>query len=86
MGIVSRADVLSVYERPDEQIRDEITADVIARRFQLDPVDFEVDVKSGIVTIAGCVESSAVALTLLAAIHNVEGTVAVCDRITYPPG
>jgi len=83
-GIVSRADVLSVYERPDDQIRDEITA-AIAGRFQLDPLDFDVTVKSGMVTIAGRAQSGAVALALLGAIRNVEGTVAVRDRLSYPP-
>jgi CBS-domain-containing membrane protein len=84
VGIVCRSDVLRVYERPDEQIRDEITTGVIAGRFLLDPLDFDVSVESGIVTIAGCAESSAVALTLIAAIRNVEGTVAVRDRLSYP--
>ena len=86
VGIVSRTDVLSVYERPDEQIRDEITTCVIAGRLLLDPLDFDVTVTSGIVTIAGRVESGAVALSLLAEIRNVEGAVAVRDRLTYPPG
>lgn len=85
VGIVSRTDVLSVYERPDEQIHDEITTGVIAGRFLLDPLDFDVTVTSGIVTIAGRVESGAVALSLLAAIRNVEGAVAVRDRLSYPP-
>jgi CBS domain-containing protein len=84
-GIVSRADVLSVYERPDDQIRDEITTAAIAGRFQLDPLDFDVTVKSGMVTIAGRAQSGAVALALLGAIRNVEGTVAVRDRLSYPP-
>jgi len=86
VGIVSSTDVLSVYERPDEQIRDEITTCVIAGRFLLDPLDLDLTVTSGIVTIAGRVESGAVALSLLAAIRNVEGAVAVRDRLTYPPG
>jgi CBS domain-containing protein len=85
VGIVSRTDVLSVYERPDEQIRDEITTGVLAGRFLLDPLDFDVTVTSGIATIAGRVESGAVALSLLAAIRNVEGAVAVRDRLSYPP-
>jgi CBS domain-containing protein len=85
VGIVCRTDVLSVYERPDERIRDEITARVIAGRFGLDPLDFDVGVKSGIVTVAGRAESSIVALALLGAIRNVEGTVAVRDRLSYPP-
>jgi CBS domain-containing protein len=85
VGIVCRTDVLRVYERPDEQIREEITTGVIAGRFLLDPLDFDVSVESGIVTIAGRAESGTVALTLIAAIRNVEGTVAVHDRLSYPP-
>lgn len=85
VGIVSCTDVLSVYERPDERIRDEITTGVIAGRFLLDPLDFDVAVTSGIVTIAGRVESGAGAPSLLAAIRNVEGAVAVRDRLSYPP-
>lgn len=85
-GIVSRTDVLSVYERPDEQIRDEITTGVIARRFRLDPLRFEVTVKSGIVTISGQAENHAVALTLLGAVRHTEGVVAVRDRLSYPAG
>jgi CBS domain-containing protein len=84
-GIVSRTDVLSVYERPDEQIRQEVTASVIARRFRLNPLDFEVAVKSGIVTMTGLAGSRAAALSLLGAVSSVEGVVAVRDRLTYPP-
>lgn len=85
-GIVSRMDVLGVYERPDEQIRDEITRGVVAGRFRLDPLAFEVAVRSGIVTITGHANSREVALNLLGAVRNAEGVVAVRDRVTYPPG
>jgi CBS domain-containing protein len=85
-GIVSRVDVLTVYERPDQRIRDEIITDVIAGRFGADPLGFEVTVNSGIVTITGPVESYASALYLLGAIRSVEGVVAVRDRLSYPPG
>lgn len=84
-GIVSRMDVLSVYERPDGQIRSEVATGVIAGRFRLDPPGFEVAVRSGIVTIAGQAESRAVALSLLGAVRDVEGVVAVRDRLSYPP-
>ena len=83
-GIVSRMDVLSVYERPDGQIRAEIATGVIAGRLQLDPPEFEITVKSGIVTITGRVDSGAVALSLLGAVRDVEGVVAVRDRLSYP--
>jgi CBS domain-containing protein len=83
-GIISRLDVLRVYERPDRQIRDEITAGVIAGRFPLDPPGFEVTVQSGIVTIAGRAQSRTGALDLLGAVRDVEGVVAVRGRLSYP--
>jgi CBS domain-containing protein len=84
-GIVSRMDVLSVYERPDGQIRSEVATGVVAGRFSLDPLDFEVTVQSGIVTVTGQAESRAAALSLLGAARDVEGVVAVRDRLSYPP-
>jgi len=83
-GIVSRVDVLSVYERPDDRLEAEIVTGVIAGLFVLDPVCFDVTVRSGIVTITGQVESAAVALSLLGAVRGVEGVVAVRDRLSYP--
>ena len=84
-GIVSRMDVLSVYERPDGQIRDEVATGVLGRLL-LDPLSFGVTVRSGIVTVTGQADSRAVALSLLGAVRNVEGVVAVRDRLSYPPG
>ncbi|HEV2252739.1 MAG TPA: CBS domain-containing protein, partial [Streptosporangiaceae bacterium] len=52
-GIVCRSDVLSVFSRPDEQIRREITQDVILDGFFTDPARFTVTVKDGIVTMEG---------------------------------
>jgi CBS domain-containing protein len=40
IGIVSRADVLSVYERPDADILSEVRTVIIAREFGLDPASF----------------------------------------------
>ena len=53
IGIVSRTDLLSVYERPDGDIRDEVLREIIAREFGLDPAEFEVTASSGVVTLAG---------------------------------
>jgi CBS domain-containing protein len=86
VGIVSRVDVLSVYERPDAQVRDEVTTGVLAGRFGLNPRAFEVVVKSGIVTMTGQASSRTAALGLLGAVRSVEGVVAVRDRLSYPPG
>lgn len=83
VGIVSRVDVLSVYERPDDEIRHEIVAGIVVGSL-LDPSAFEVTVKSGIVTMSGQAESRVVALNLLSAVLCVEGVVAVRDHLSYP--
>jgi len=84
IGIVSRADVLSVYSRPDEEIRREITGELSAHAFLIDP-RFTVTVKDGIVTIEGKPETSTVGRDVIASIRHVEGVVAVRDRLSYPP-
>jgi osmotically-inducible protein OsmY len=85
VGIVSRVDVLSVYARPDEEIRDEVTKSVIAEQFALDSAAFDVSVTSGTVTVTGQVPRQAVATHLIEAIRHVEGVVDVRDRVGYPP-
>jgi len=83
-GIVTRTDLLSVFERPDHEIRDEVVKDVIAGEFGLDPGLFVVTVQSGVVTITGPVRHKAHALSLLATIRYLEGVVGVRDRLSYP--
>jgi CBS domain-containing protein len=83
-GIVSRADLLSVYERPDTDIRDEVIKDVLIGEFGFDELMFAVTVKSGVVTVTGPVAKRPVALSLLATIRYVEGVVGVRDRLSYP--
>jgi CBS domain-containing protein len=83
-GIVSRADVLSVFERPDDEIRDEVVKGIIVAEFGLDPALLAVTVRSGIVTVTGSVQRRADALGLLGAIRHAEGVVGLRDRLSYP--
>lgn len=83
-GIVSRVDLLGVYDRPDAQIAAEISERVIAGDFVLDPREFRVKVSGGVVTVTGKVEHQDVALRLLDAIWEVTGVVDVRARLTYP--
>ena len=53
VGIVSRADLLSVFDRPDQEIRAEIVDDVIRHEFLVDPTLFTVTVADGVVTVTG---------------------------------
>ena len=85
IGIVSRADVLSVYSRPDEDIRHEITEGIILDTLLCDPSRFTVTVKDGIVTLEGMPETAVVGHDLIEETRHVEGVVAVRDRLSYPP-
>jgi CBS domain-containing protein len=84
-GVVSRVDLLSVFGRPGEQIRDEVIKEILGGDFALDPADYDVQVKSGIVTMAGPAPSPRVATALIEAVRHVEGVVDVRDRLSYPP-
>lgn len=84
VGIVSRVDLLGVYDRPDTQIRTEITERVLAGDFVFDPREFTVAVNNGVVTISGRVEREDIAVSLLKEVWDVAGVVDVRDRLTYP--
>jgi CBS-domain-containing membrane protein len=85
VGIVSRADLLTVFDRTDEQIHGEIVNDVILREFLVDPAQFTVSVANGVVTIKGNPETADLGHTLVARIRRVQGVVAVDDKLAYPP-
>jgi CBS domain-containing protein len=85
VGIVSRADVLAVFDRSDEEIRTEIRDQVIRDGLLIDPASFGVIVKDGVVTLAGRPESSDVGHELVGRIRHVPGVVAIRDRLSYPP-
>ena len=85
IGIVSRADVLSVYSRPDADIRREIIDNVILGTLLCDPSRFSITVKDGIVTVEGMPETASVGHDMIEEIRHVEGVVVVRDRLSYPP-
>lgn len=83
-GIVSRTDLLGVYDRPDENIGREILDQVVCGQFMLDKLRFTATVQAGVVTVSGPVETESVALGLLNAIRHVTGVVALRDRLHCP--
>jgi CBS domain-containing protein len=84
IGLVTRADLLSAFTRPDDEIRREITQDVIADGFFTDPDRLVVTVKDGIVTLAGAPGSVILGRNIADQARHVEGVIAVRDRFTYP--
>ena len=85
VGIISRADVLSVFDRPDGEIRGEITENLILHDLRADPEHFTVTVENGIVTLEGTPETTALGRAVIARARHVEGVVAVRDRLQYTP-
>ena len=85
IGIVSRSDVLAVFDRPDSEILAEITDDVILHEFLIDPAMFVVTISDGVVTIRGNLERANLGHELVTKIRQVRGVVAVRDELSYPP-
>jgi CBS domain-containing protein len=84
VGIVSRADLLTVFDRPDQEIRAEIVDDVILHEFLIDPALFMVTVADGIVTVTGAPETADLGRNLMNRIRHVAGVVAVRDELSWP--
>jgi CBS domain-containing protein len=83
VGIVSRADLLTVFDRPDQEIRAEIV-DAILHEFLIDPALFMVTVADGIVTVTGAPETADLGRNLMNRIRHVAGVVAVRDELSWP--
>ena len=83
LGIVSRVDVLAVFGRPDSEIADEITGQLLPG-LAGPPDRVTVEVHDGIVTISGELPPGQQSHTVITAIRHVQGVVAVRDRIGDP--
>ena len=77
--------MLSVFSRPDAEIRHDIIENVIIGTVLTDPARFMVTVDNGIVTVEGNPENAIVGRDMIEEIRHVEGVVSVRDLLTYPP-
>ena len=77
VGILTRSDLLRVFLRGDDEIRDHIANHVVAEQFCLDPTTLSVAVHDGIVSLRGQVERPAVVDSLVDAVRMIVGVVAV---------
>ena len=83
VGIISRSDLLTVFNRPDEAIRREIIDEVIVGEFMMDPDRFFIQVHEGVAVLEGRVERRSLLPLLVRAVRSVEGVVQVEDRLAY---
>jgi CBS domain-containing protein len=82
IGIISRSDVLAVFDRPDAEIREEIMSQVITGRSE--PSWYSVIVKDGVVTLEGTPETASIGRNLVRRTRHVQGVVVVRDHLVYP--
>jgi CBS domain-containing protein len=90
LGIVSRGDLVRVFLRADDEIRDEIVGEVFTDLLWIDPTEVDVTVVDGVVTLAGTVDDSILADTVERLVRRVDGVVdvrnALAHRVTVAHG
>ncbi len=83
IGIVARADLLSVYLKSDQEIHDAIYRDIIDETMMLDRTSVTVAVENGVVTLAGRLESRNLVPILVQFVSMLDGVVGVKNHLTY---
>lgn len=83
IGIVTRADLVRAYLRRDEEILRIVREEVIRHTMWLDPDELRVEVREGLVRLAGTVDRRSTATILEKLIHLVEGVDGVENCLTW---
>jgi CBS-domain-containing membrane protein len=84
VGIVSRADLLKVFLRPDAEIAAEAT-DVLTGILLADPDAVQVTAHKGVVTLVGRLASDEQIATAVRLVDAIDGVVAVISKLHAPP-
>lgn len=82
-GIVSRSDLLQVFLRTDEDLRDEVIDKVIPAILLDQSPSIDVEVMSNVVTLSGEVDRKSDAEILVRLTRDLDGVVAVVNELTY---
>ncbi|MFE5806083.1 CBS domain-containing protein [Streptomyces sp. NPDC056491] len=85
LGIVSRADLLKVFLRSDDDLAAEVRREVVERLFPLSHRDIKVDVTHGIVALTGRTRDPHLVPVATRLARAVEGVVGVHCRLEGPP-
>ncbi|MCK8437252.1 CBS domain-containing protein [Streptomyces sp. D2-8] len=81
-GIVSRADLLKVFLRPDEEIEEEVRRTVVSYLFPGFSHGIHVNVHEGVVTLRGHIRDTSLISVAVRLIRAVEGVVDVDPHLT----
>ncbi|MGW3148274.1 MULTISPECIES: CBS domain-containing protein [Streptomyces] len=81
-GVVSRADLLKVFLRSDDELTEEVRQEVVDRLFPLSADHIQVEVTEGVVTLTGWVDGTALVGAAERLARAVEGVVDVrCNLV-----
>ncbi|CAG7613894.1 CBS domain-containing protein [Actinacidiphila bryophytorum] len=83
IGIVSRADLLRVFLRRDNLIREEITGDILDRSLGIGPDAVSVQVTDGRVHLRGTVDRRSLIAVVVRLCEGVDGVVDVTTELDY---
>ena len=82
-GIVSRSDLLQIFLRTDEDLREELIASIVPAIVPNDVESVEVDVQAGVITLSGEVDRCSDAQILVRMAREIDGAVDVVDRLHF---
>ncbi|MHA6794247.1 CBS domain-containing protein [Pseudonocardia bannensis] len=83
LGIVSRGDLMKAYLRTDEDIKTEVTGEVLMHVLWIDPTTVTVTVQDGVVTLHGTVEQRSTAGIAERLVRRVDGVIDVVNELEY---
>ena len=84
VGIITRADVVRAYVRPDAELERLVREEVLAKTaFALEPDSFVVRVKDGVVHLEGRVDRRSLAETIVEVIRDLGGVVCTTSDLSW---
>lgn len=83
VGIVSRADLVAVFVRSDDDIRDEINHEIFRRVLLTAPGRVRVEVDEGVVQLSGVLDRKSSTEIAAVLAHRVDGVVDVTSDLAY---
>jgi CBS domain-containing protein len=82
-GIVSRGDLLRVFLRSDEEIREATLREIVPYAIWTDPHEIDVSVRDGVVTLSGRVERKQYVPIAVSLVWGIDGVVDVVDNLRF---
>jgi CBS domain-containing protein len=83
IGVVSRADLVRLYARPDEQVLADVRENVLRGTLSMDPDALTVAVDNGVVSLAGVVDRRSTVTIVELLVRTIPGVVEVANHLCY---